>query len=165
MPEIAPEVKAAVKRLRTLRREVKALETEEALLRNLILTAVGHWPPDRFPIRVDEVELQVQSRPGRIDEGAARAILEDAGRLQAAPVRLVVNPDGAAAFDRQLESLGLPVSTLKRVRALYAEVVRAEPAPTPGFLDAEASAGHLTPDQYRDCFQKGRPKTPVLVLR
>lgn len=165
MPEMSPEVKAAVQRLRVIRRELKALETEEALLRDLILSTVGKWPPDAFPIRVGEVELSLQSRPGRVDVAAALRVLEEAGLVAAVPTRLAVNEDAAARFHDDLKALGLSPTKLERVRSLYQKVVRSEPDPTPAFLATEASAGHLRPDQYRACFQKGRPQIPVVTVR
>jgi predicted metal-dependent TIM-barrel fold hydrolase len=165
MPEMSPEVKAAVQRLRVIRRELKALETEEALLRDLILASIGHWPADVFPVRVGEVEVALQARPGRVDMAAALKILEEAGRLAAVPARLVLNAEAAGQFDEQVQALGLPATKLRRLRALYQEVVREEPDPTPAFLADEASAGRLRPEQYRACFQKSRPQIPVVIVR
>jgi len=165
MPELSAEVKAAVHRLRVIRRELKALETEEALLRDLILATVGHWPPDAFPVRVGDVELSLQRRPGRVDVDSALRVLGEAGLAGEAPRRLVLNPDAAARFEEELGAIGLPPGKQARIRALYADVVRAAPDPTPAFLAQAAAAGRLGPAAYRACFLHQRPTIPVVTVR
>lgn len=165
MPELPPEVKAAVQRLRVIRRELRSLETEEALLRDLILATIAHWPAEAFPVRVGEVELSRQTRPGRVDEAAALRVLEEAGLLQDVPTRLVLDADRAAAFEGEVAALKLPAPKRGRVLQLYRDAVHAEPDPRPAFLAEAAETGQLLPDQYRACFQKARPQIPVVIVR
>jgi hypothetical protein len=163
--QVDPELASAIHRLAAVREQRHALETEEAMLRDLILRHVEHWPSDAFPLRVDAVELRRQIRPGRVDEEAALAVLDEAGLLNAAPRRYIVHPDGVADLPARLDALRLGAKKRQLLDEALARAVSAEPHADPDFLETAARRGQLTPAQYRACFVHGRPHIVVLTVR
>ena len=162
---VDPELAAAVHRLAAVRAERRALETEEALLRDLVWRHVEHWPPDAFPWRAGAVELRRQVRGGRVEDETALAILDEAGLLAAAPRRFVVNDAEAARFGERLDALRLGAGKRRAVADAFDRAVTAVPQPDADWLAEQARAGRLTPEQYRACFAQRRPQVVVLTVR
>ncbi len=165
-PAASEEIARCIIRLATVRRELRALETEEQLLREALERSLGTWPGEWFPIQVDAHELRRHARMGSLDVEAARAVLAEAGLLASAPTAMQVVSDHAARqFPGQLEGLGLSKKAAGLVRQLFADAVAPVPDLTAAWVGSQHAAGRLDEDRWRQCFRRGQPLIWVWAVR
>ncbi|NMP21331.1 hypothetical protein [Sulfobacillus harzensis] len=166
MPAITPELAQAVTRLGHIRRQMRDLETEEALLREEILSVVEYWPRDVFPLRVGAFEVRVGERKGRIDLTQCLSIMEREHLLAEVPREpVIVSHDGADELRRALTRLDMPESTREALVQAYKAAIDWKPDVSFDVLTRLADEARLSPEEYKSCFKEGKPTVTVLTVR
>lgn len=149
-----------------MRQEIRALETEEQLLRETLERTLSDWPAEWFPIQVESHALRRHARAGSLDLEAARAALTEAGRLDEAPTTLQVVDEGAARqFPARVEALGLSKKAGRLVRQFFDEGVAPVPELTTAWVESQHAAGHLDDAAWRRCFRGSQPIIWVWAVR
>ncbi len=165
-PAASEELRRCIVRLAAVRQQIRALETEEQLLRETLDRALSDWPDEWFPIQVESHVLRRHARAGLLDLEAARAVLAEAGRLDEAPATLQVVDEGAARqFGARVDALGLSKKAARLVRQFFDEGVGPVPELTAAWVNSQHAAGHLDDGAWRRCFRRGQPTIWVWAVR
>jgi hypothetical protein len=165
-PAVSEELGRCIVRLSKVRAEIRALETEEQLLRDALARSVGAWPDSWFPIRAEDRELRRHGRVGTIDAEAALQALTAAGlRDQVPTVMRVADAEAAREFPSRLLDLGIGRRTADKVAALFSTVVQPVPDVTAAWLEERRAAKAVDEDTYRACFRRGQPVVWVWTVR
>jgi hypothetical protein len=165
-PAASEELCRCIIRLAAVRQEMRALETEEQLLRDTLDRTLSGWPAEWFPIQVESLALRRHARAGSLDWEAARVVLSEAGRLDEAPTTLQVVDQGAARqFPARVATLGLSKPAVRQVRQFFAEGVGPVPELTTAWVDGQHAAGNLDDEAWRRCFRRGQPIIWVWAVR
>ncbi|CAB1127912.1 conserved protein of unknown function [Candidatus Hydrogenisulfobacillus filiaventi] len=161
-----PELVEAVTRLARLRRQLKELEHEEAVVRERVLALLDPWPPEAFPLAVGPLTVTRYSRPGRLDPEAARRVLTAAGQWQALPAEwTVADPALAEHLAAQLAILPMPESSRAVLSALWRGALARQPRLDAAVLDRLVAEGRLDARDRAACFKGGRPSVTVVAVR
>lgn len=164
--QVTPELAQAVTRLGHLRRQLKELETEETLLREEILSQVGDWPKEAFPLRVGAFEVRLAERKGRIDAALSYQLLADEHLLAEVPFEpAITDPAQVDRLRRLLVRLSMPEDTRDQLVQIYKAAIDWHPAISHDVLAKLYDEAQLTMDQYRQCFKDGKPIVTALTVR
>ncbi len=165
-PAISPELAQAVTQLGHVRRQLKDLETEEALLREQILAVVEHWPKEAFPLRVGAFEVRLGERKGRIDVAACYQVLEEERLLAEMPVEpVILDVSQVDQLRRALVRLDMPDATREQLIRSYKAAVDWQPILSHEVLAKLHQEAQLSPEEYRACFKDGKPTVTMLTVR
>lgn len=163
---ISPELAQAVTRLGHLRRQLKELETEETLLRDEIVSVIGDWPKERFPIRVGSFEVRLAERRGRLDVSACRAILDQEGLTASLPTEPVVQDlEALRRLGRSMTSLPMPDTSRVELVQGYQRAIGWQPVIAVESVTTLFEEARLARDKYLACFKDGKPVVPTLTVR
>lgn len=165
-PAVSEELGRCILRLSKVRAELRALETEEQLLRDALARAVGAWPDSWFPVRAQDHELRRHGRAGTVDAEAASKALTAAGVMDQVPtVMRIADADVAREFPARLLELGIGRRTADKVASLYSAAVQPVPEVTAAWLEERHAAKVVDEGTYRACFRRGQPVVWVWTVR
>lgn len=163
---VSPELARAVTRLGHLRRQLKELETEETLLRDEIISIIGDWPKEKFPLRVGAFEVRLAERRGRLDVNACRTILDQEGLTASLPTEpLVQDVEAVRRLGRSLTSLPMPDASRAELVQGYRRAIGWQPVIAVESVATLFEEARLSRDQYLACFKDMKPVVPTLTVR
>ncbi len=165
-PVIERDLAETINRLGSIRRQLKDLETEEALLRNQVVAALAGWPAKWFPIRVGGYEIRRQQRAGKLDVDQAVKILLDKGLLallESTPV--IIGTQEVYALRVDLASQMMPPETRSVLLQDYEAAIGERPVIAVGDIEALHQQGKLTEDEWKGCFKDAKPFIEMLTVR
>ncbi len=163
---VSPELAQAVTRLGHLRRQLKELETEETLLRDEIVSIIGDWPKERFPLRVGSFEVRLAERRGRLDVSASRTILDEQGLMASLPTEPVVQDvEALRHLGRSMTSLAMPDASRAELVQRYQRAIGWQPVLAVESISTLYEEARLSRDLYLACFKDGKPVVPTLTVR
>lgn len=166
LPHITAELAQAVTRLGYLRRQLKELETEEALLRDRILSEVEDWPREVFPVKVGSFDVRLAERKGRIDAAAAYQLLSQERLLAEMPSEPSITDAGELeALGRGIAGCPMPAATRSQLIGQYKKAVDWAPSISHDSLLNLYQKARLAPEQYRRCFKEGKSSVVSLTVR
>lgn len=165
-PSIGRDLAEAIGRLGGLRRQMKALETEESVLRQQVMNAIRDWPQEWFPVRVSGYELKRQQRVGKVDGEEAARILSDKGLLaQVKTQPALFNIDSLMELRVDLASKPMPSTTRQDLTDKFEAAIAWQPIITPQDLEEFRAHGHLADAEWLQCFRDLKPVIEVLLVR
>ncbi len=163
---VSPHMAQIILHLKTIRREIRDLETEEQVIRQELLHDLEDWPPESFPVRVGAVELRVQHRQGRLDYEQALQVLGNQGLLGEANAEGTVrNQEALAALRIAISQLSMPKATRQQLTGHFEQAVQFRPAVGTEWLQMLYKNHVLDDEMYGRCFKDQKPVVPVLVVR
>lgn len=163
---VTPELAQAVTRLGHLRRQLKELETEEALLREQILSVIEPWPREAFPLRVGAFEVRLGERKGRIDATRCYQILQEEHLIGEIPMEPVIVEAGLVdQLRRALVRSDMPEATREALIQTYQAAIEWKPLLSYDVVTKLHDEARLSPREYRQCFKEGKPMVTTLTVR
>lgn len=165
-PTVTLDLQETVNRIGHLRRQLKVLESEEALLRDQILIRLKDWPEEIFPLRIGEFEVRLGERKARLDPALAETILRQASLLEELPKDpQVQNAEAYTRFVEALSSLDMPTVTRRQLTSALGQAITVRAHVSQGAIDDLRHSGRLSEEEYRACFKDGRPTITTLTVR
>lgn len=165
-PSIGRDLAEAIGRLGGLRRQMKALETEESVLRQQVMNAIRDWPQEWFPVRVSGYEIKRQQRTGKVDGEEATRILSDKGLLDQVKTRPeFFNIDTLIELRVDLAQKPMPSATRQDLTDKFEQAIGWQPVITAQDLEEFHAHGQLEEAEWTQCFRDLKPIIEVLLVR
>lgn len=165
-PVIGRDLAEAIGRLGGVRRQIKALETEESALRQQVMKAIADWPQECFPVRVAGYEVKRQQRVGKVDVDEATKILSDKGLLDQVDTRPeFLDIDALINLRVDMARKPMPSQTRLELTAQFEQAIGWHPVITAQEIQDFYAHHRLEEAEWLLCFRDLKPVIEVLLVR